>query len=84
VRLPIGGRGEVVIGPRNDDLATGTLRCLKASRDHPADTRWGAGAHTITDEFPDGSMTASCRVRFVPDLRQVDQVPGAPELEVDR
>ena len=82
--LPVDGRGEVVIDPGADDLPTDTLRCLKASVDHPANTRWGAGTHSLTDRLPDGSMTVTYRVRFVPDLRQGDPAPDAPEFEVDR
>jgi hypothetical protein len=82
--LPIDGRGEVVVDPGPADLPTGTLRCLKASVDHPADTRWGAGTHTIKDELSDGSMTVTYRVRFVPDIRQGEPLPDAPEFEIDR
>jgi hypothetical protein len=83
-RLPVDGRGEVVVDPGADDLPTDTLRCLKASLDHPADTRLGVGTHSITDALPDGSMTVTYRVRFVPDRRPVDTLPEAPELEVER
>jgi hypothetical protein len=83
-RLPIDGRGEVVVDPGNDDIDTGTLRCLKTSVDHPANTRWGAGTHTITDELPDGSLAVTYRVRFIPELRQGQPLPDAPELEVER